>query len=172
MTTYAAAQGGLMPYIAATIFRGMTKTDMLFVPYKSIGPILNDLLAGQVDSFFSPLGPVLPHVRNGKLRALGVTSAARSSALPDVPTIAEAAVPGYEAGSWNFIAAPARTPRAVIDILNSATGRILARTDVREKLLAFGSEPAPTSPEEITIRLTEATEQFRRIVKELGIKPQ
>jgi tripartite-type tricarboxylate transporter receptor subunit TctC len=172
VTSYAAAQGGLMPYVAATIFRGMTKTDMLFVPYKSIGPILNDLLSGQVDAFFSPIGPVLSHVRNGRLRALGVTSAARSSAFPDVPSIAEAAVPGYEVVSWNFIAAPARTPRTLIGILNSATARILARTDVREKLLAFGSEPAPASPEEITRRLTEATEQFRRIVKELGIKPQ
>jgi tripartite-type tricarboxylate transporter receptor subunit TctC len=170
--SYAATQGGLMAYIAPTIFRAMAKIDMLYVPYKTGGQIYNDLLSGQVDSFFAPLVGTLPYITNGKLRALGVTGATRSPVLPDVPTIAEAAVTGYEAGSWLFIAAPARTPRSVIDILNSATARILAMPDVRERLLAVGSEPAPSSPEEITRRLAEATEQFGRIAKELGLKPQ
>jgi tripartite-type tricarboxylate transporter receptor subunit TctC len=150
----------------------MTKIDMLYVPYKTIGPIYNDLMSGQVDSFFAPLVNTLPHITNGKLRALGVTGAARSPVLPDVPTIAEAAVPGYEAGSWLFIAAPARAPRWVIDLLNSATARILAMPEVRERLLAVGSEPAPSSPEEIAKRIADATAQFGRIAKELGLKPQ
>jgi tripartite-type tricarboxylate transporter receptor subunit TctC len=170
--SYAATQGGLMAYIAPTIFRAMTKIDIIYVPYKTGGQIYSDLLSGQVDSFFAPLVGTMPYITNGKLRALGVTGAARSPVLPDVPTIAEAAVPGYEAGSWLFIAAPARTPRWVIDILNSATARILAMPDVRERLLAVGSEPAPRSPEEITRRLAEATEQFGRIAKALGLKPQ
>jgi tripartite-type tricarboxylate transporter receptor subunit TctC len=170
--SYAAAQGGLMPYVAATLFRGMTKVDMLHVPYKDNAQIYNDLLSGEVDSYFAPLAPVLAYISNGKLRVLGVTGGARSSVLPDVPTIAEAAVPGYEAASWLFIAAPARTPRDVIDMLNAATARILAMPDIRDRLLAVGSEPAPSSPDEIAKRFANATEQFGRIAKELGIKPQ
>ena len=170
--SYAVAQGGLMPYIAAVLFRASTKVDMLEVPYKTAGQIYGDLLTGQVHAYFAPLAPSLPHINSGKLRPLGSTGTARSPVLPDVPTIAEAAVPGYEAASWLFIAAPARTPRSVIDALNSASVRILAMPDVRERLLAVGSEPAPSSPEELTKRVAAATEQFGRVAKELGIKPQ
>ena len=170
--SYAAGQGGLMPYVAATIFRGMAKIDMLLIPYKTPAQTYNDLLSGQVDCYFAPLASGLPHIRAGKLRALGVTGAARSTALPDIPTIAEAAVPGYEAASWLFIAAPARTPRDVINILNEATARILVLPDVQERLRNVGSEPAPASPAEIAKRVADATAQFGRIAKELGIKPQ
>ena len=170
--TYAAPQGGLMPYVAATIFQGMTKVDMVHVPYKTVGPIYGDLITGQVDSHFAPLVLALPHINTGKLRALGVTGRERSQALSNVPTIAEAGVPEYEAASWLFIAAPSGTPRTVIEALNAATGRILAMPDVRERLLAAGSEPAPASPAELTKRIADATEQFGRFARELGIKPQ
>ena len=169
--SYAANQAGLMPYIAATIFKAMTKLDMLYVPYKDTGQILSDLLTGQVHSFFSPLVLALPHIKTGKLHPLGVTGSERSKVMPDAPTIAEA-VPGYEAESWLFIAAPARTPRSVVETLNAATARILAMPDVRERLLAIGSDPAPASPAELSKRIADATEQFGRIAKELGIKPQ
>ena len=170
--SYAASQGGLMPYIAAAIFRGMTKVSMLEIPYKTAGQIYGDLLSGQVDSYFAPLASGMPHISTGKLRPLGVTGSARSRLLPEVPTIAEAAVPGYEAGSWLFIAAPAHTPREVVEILSGATARILAMPDVRERLLAAGSEPAPSSPAELAKRIADATKQFGRIAQELGIKPQ
>jgi tripartite-type tricarboxylate transporter receptor subunit TctC len=170
--SYAAAQGGLMPYIAAIIFTGMTKVDMLHVPYKAVGQVYVDLLSGQVHSYFASLVSALPHVKSGRLRALGVTGGARSAVLPNIPTIAEAGVAGYEAASWLFIAAPARTPHHIIETLNAATARVLALPDVRDRLLAVGSEPAPSSQAEIAKRIADASEQFGRIAKQLGIKPQ
>jgi tripartite-type tricarboxylate transporter receptor subunit TctC len=170
--SYASTQGGGMPYIAATIFKAMTRLDLLYVPYKDTGQIYSDLLTGQVDSFFSPLILALPHIKSGKLRPLGVTGSERSVVLPNLPTIAEAAVPGYEAASWLFIVAPARTPHSVTETLNEATARILAMPEVRERLVTIGSDPAPASTAELTKRIADATEQFGRIAKELGIKPQ
>jgi tripartite-type tricarboxylate transporter receptor subunit TctC len=164
--------GGLMPYVATTIFRAMTKLDLASVAYKEANQLYVDLIAGRLDSYISAIQPVLPHIAAGRLRALGVTGEKRSPVLPDVPTIAEAGVPGYEAGSWLFISAPAGTPRAVIDKLNSAVARIIAMPDVRESLMKAGSNPATSTPEELTKRIADATEQFGRIAKELGIKPQ
>ena len=169
--SYAAPAGGLMPYIAAAIFRGMTKVDLLHIPYKTAGQTYNDLLSGQVDSYFAPIPPALAHINNGKLRALGVTADTRSFVAPDVPTIAEAGVSGFEAASWLFVAAPSGTPRPIIDALNAATARILAMPDVLERLLKAGSTSAPSSPDEIHKRLAAAIEQFARIARELGLKP-
>ena len=170
--TYAAGQGGNMPYVAATIFRAMTKVDMYYIPYKSNAQIYPDLLAAQIDAYFSGLLGALPYLKLGKLRALGVTGATRSHVLRDVPTISEAGVAGYEAASWLFIAAPARTPESVTKTVNDATTRILASPDIRERLLAVGSEPTPASPTELAKRIADATEQFALIAKQLGIKPQ
>lgn len=164
--------GGTMPTVAATIFRAMAKVDIFSVAYKSGGQIPVDLMAGRVDSSFAPITTYLPHISAGKLRALGVTGAKRSAVLPNVPTIAEAGVPGYEAASWLFIAAPAGTPRTVIEKLNSAATRAIAMPDVRDSLMKAGSEPATSSVEELTKRIADATEQFGRIAKALGIKPQ
>ena len=164
--------GGSMPTIAATIFRAMAKVDIFPVGYKGGSQIPVDLIAGRVDSYFAPIPVYLPHISVGKLRALGVTGPKRSAALPNLLAIAEAGVPGYEAASWLFIAAPASTPRAVIEKLNSAVSRIIAMPDVRDSLIKAGSEPATSSVEELTKRIADATEQFGRIAKELGIKPQ
>ena len=164
--------GGTMPTVAATIFRAMAKVDIFPVAYKSGSQIPVDLIAGRVDSSFAPIPVYLPHISVGKLRALGVTGSKRSAALPNVPTIAEAGVPGYEAASWLFLAAPAGTPRAVIEKLNATVARIIAMPDVRDSLLKAGSEPATSTIEELTKRIADATAQFGRIAKELGIKPQ
>jgi tripartite-type tricarboxylate transporter receptor subunit TctC len=161
-----------MPTVASTLFRGLTKLDLTTVAYKEYNQLLVDLIAGRVDSFFTGIQPVFPHIAAGRLRALGVTGAKRSPALPEVPTIAEAGVPGYEAGTWLFIAGPAGTPRAAIEKLNSAVARAIAMPDVRESLTKAGSEPATSSPEELTKRIAYATEQFGRIAKELGITPK
>lgn len=169
---HAETTGGLMPYVASTIFRAMTKVELTTVAYKDFSQIIVDLTAGRVDSYFSAIAAGLPHITAGRLRALGVTGVKRAQVLPDVPTIAESGVPGYEAASWLFIATPAGTPRTVIERLNSTTARILAIPDVREKLIKAGSEPATSTPEELAKRIVDATEQFARITKELGIKPQ
>ncbi len=164
--------GGLMPTIASMIFRATTKVNMTPVAYKENNPLIVDLIAGRLDSYFAPVVVVQSQIAAGRLRALGVTGEMRSPVLPDVPTIAEAGVPGYEAGSWLYIAAPAGTPRAVIDKLNSAVARIIAMPDVRESLMKAGSNPATSTPEELAKRIADATEQFGRIARELGIKPQ
>lgn len=164
--------GGLMPTVAAIIFRGMTKVDLSPVTYKEFNQLMVDLVAGRLDSVFSSMQPALPHIATDRLRALGVTSAKRNFALPEVPTIAEAGVPGYEAGSWYIIVAPAGTPRAVVTRLNSAVSQIVAMPDVREGLMKVGSAPETSTPDEIRQRIANATEQFGRIAKELGIKPQ
>ena len=148
-----------------------TKSEQAWIIFTG-SQLVVDLIAGRLDSFFSPSQPVLQHIGAGRLRALGVTGANRSPVLPDVPTIAESGVPGYEAGSWLFIAAPAGTPRPVIEKLNLTVGRIIAMPDVRESLLKAGSEPATDTPEGVAKRIAAATEQFGRIAKELGIKPQ
>jgi tripartite-type tricarboxylate transporter receptor subunit TctC len=163
---------GLMPAVAAAIFRGMTKVDLSPIFYKEVSQLFPDLIAGRIDSYFPGIQPAYPHIAAGRLRALGVTGAKRSLVIPEVPTIAEAGVSGYEAGSWLFIAVPAGTPRAVIERLNSAVSRIIAMPDVRESLMKAGSEPATSTPEELEKRIANATEQFGRIAKELGIKPQ
>ena len=164
--------GGLMPTIAATIFRAMTKLELMPVAYKDGPQIIVDLIGGRLDSYFAPIQPAKPHIVAGRLRPLGVTGATRSPVLPEVPTIAEAGVPGYEAGSWLFIAAPAGTPGDVIKTLNATVTNIVAMPDVRASLLSAGSEPASGTPEELTKRIADATEQFGRISRELGIKPQ
>src|SRR5262249_24528116 len=164
--------GGGMPTVASMIFRAMAKVALTPVAYKEANQLYVDLIAGRLDSHFAPIAPVSQHIAPGRLRALGVTGAKRSPVLPDVPTIAEAGVPGYEAASWLFLAAPASTPRPVLEKLNSAMARIIAMPDVRESLLKAGSEPATSTIEELKNRIADATEQFGRVTKELGIKPQ
>lgn len=164
--------GGFMNGVASIIFRGMTKIDLLLVGYKEANPVWLDLVAGRIDSFFGGMQPAVPHIAAGRLRALGVTNTKRSFVIPEVPTIAEAGVPGFDAGSWLFLAVPTGTPRPVIERLNSAVSQIMVMPEVRESLMKAGSEPATSTPEELTKRIADATEQFGRIARELGIKPQ
>jgi tripartite-type tricarboxylate transporter receptor subunit TctC len=145
---------------------------LLPVAYKDGNQAVVDMIGGRIDSYFAPIAAAQAHITAGKLRTLGVTGEERSPVLPNVPTIAEAGVPGYEAGSWLFIAAPAGTPRAVIERLNATVARSIAMSDVRETLMKAGSEPVTSTVEELTKRIANATDQFARIAKELGIKPQ
>ncbi len=133
---------------------------------------MQDVLAGRVKVTFAGVPNVINHVRNGRLRALGVTGAKRWPDLPDVPTIAESGVPGYEAGSWLYLLAPTSTPRSAISALSTATGRIVAMPEVRERLLKIGSEPVFSPPEVLAKRIDTAVEQFATIARALALKPQ
>jgi tripartite-type tricarboxylate transporter receptor subunit TctC len=165
--------GAGMTTISPIIFRAVTKVNLLPVPYKDFNPLQVDLIAGRLDSYFGSFTVYAPHIAAGRLRALGVTGAKRSAVLPDVPTIAEAGVPNFEASGWLHIAAPAGTPQGVLDSLNSAMARIIAMPDVRESLIRkAGSEPTTDSREGLAKRMTTAMEKFDRVTKELGIKPQ
>ena len=170
--SFGSGGGGGLTYIAPLIFMHMTRTNLLYVPYKNVTQAYADNVSGQVDCSFMSIAPAITQVNAGRLRALGVSGAARSPALPNVPTIAEAGVPGYEAGSWLSILAPAATPRAIIGTLNSAIEKIIAEPEIRERLVKAGSEPVTSSPEAFAKRMADASEQFGRIAKTMGIKPQ
>jgi tripartite-type tricarboxylate transporter receptor subunit TctC len=144
---YASNGNGSSSHLAAAMFTTMTGTEMVHVPYKGLSPALTDLLSGQVQLMFSSVVAILPHVKAGKLRALAVSSKERMALLPDLPTIAEAGVPGYQSSSWYGILAPAGTPPEVVSRLNAALVKIVAQPDVKQALAQEGAEPAGNSPQ-------------------------
>jgi len=159
---------GTTGHLAGELFRMMAKAPIVHVPYKGGGPAMTDLLGGQIPSSFAS---ALPHVKAGKIRALATTGAARSSFLPDVPTIAES-YPGYEATNWYAFVAPAKTPKDVVEQLNRQLVKVLSTPSVREQLLANGMEPQPSTPEELARYMEREYETWGRVVKEAGIQAE
>ena len=146
--SYGSSGIGAASHLSAELFKSMAQVDLLHVPYKGTGQALTDLLAGQVDLLFAPAQTVISHIRSGKLRALATTGARRSSTLPELPTVAESGLPGYEAVGWFGLLAPAATPRTLVEQLSRDAGAVLADRGVREKMEAMGAEPAGNTPEE------------------------
>ena len=167
---YGSGGSGSPPHLATEIFRSMTGIDILHVPYKGITPAMVDTVAGQVQMVISVIPAVLPTVRSGKLRALGITSAARSDLVPDIPTIAET-VPGYEFIGWYSLFAPAKTPPAILGKLNAELVSILKTPEFRERFSALGAEPRGSTQKELAAYLVEQTGKMRKAVKESGAKP-
>ena len=168
--TYASAGVGTSIHLAGELFLSMANVEMLHVPYKGSGPAIADLLGGQVDYMFDSITSAKPHIEAGKLRALGVTTSKRSAALPDVPTIAESGLPGYELMPWFAAFAPAGTPPEVVTKLNAAMRQALADPKVRATLDSIGAESIGGSPEELRDHLGRETAQWKTLVKERGIK--
>jgi tripartite-type tricarboxylate transporter receptor subunit TctC len=168
--TYATIGAGQIPYWSVLLFNTMAGINAVEVPYKGVGAALVDLIAGRVDYFFSSAAAAATN--KTKLRALAVTSTTRSPAFPDVPTMAEAALPGYDMPAWRSIMGPAKVPRDIVVSLNAAIGRTLAMPDIREKLLNAGSTATPSSPEELSKRYVDWIERFGKIAKQAGITPQ
>ena len=168
--TYASTGAGGTIHLSAEMFKFMTGVDMVHVPYKSSPLAHLDLLSGQVHVMFDGLPTGVPQIKAGKLRALGVTSSNRSQLLPDVPTIAESGLPGYEAVNWFGFAATAGSPKAAVDKLNREMVRILNLPEVKERLLSLGAEPVGSSPEEFTRHIRSEAARWGKIVKALGIK--
>jgi tripartite-type tricarboxylate transporter receptor subunit TctC len=167
--TYATIGPGQIPYWSAILFHNMAGVKAVDITYKTGGEAMIDVIAGRVDYYFAPL--VSAVASKDKLRILGVTSAKRTSALPDVPTIAEAALPGYDMPAWRTIMGPAGIRRDIVTSLNAAISKALAMPDIREKFATAGSEPMPGSPEEVTKKYTDWIERFGKIAKEAGLKP-
>jgi tripartite-type tricarboxylate transporter receptor subunit TctC len=157
-------------HLSAELFKYMTGIDMVHVPYKGGSPAVQALLGGQVQLNFATIVSVLPHVRAGKLRAIAVTTAKRSPTLPEVPTIAESGVAGYDHGPWNGFLAPARTPHAVIAKLNHETARILQLPETRAVFLAEGAEPVGNKPEEFGEIIRSETAKWAKVIQAAGIK--
>jgi len=168
--TYASAGVGTSIHLAGEMFVSMTGVDMLHVPYKGSGPAVADLLGGQVDYMFDSITSAKPHIASGKLRALGVTTTKRSAALPDVPTMQEAGVPGYELMPWFAAFAPAGTPPDVVTKLNDAMRTALADPKVKATLDSIGAESIGSTPDALRDHLAKETAQWKDLVKERGIK--
>jgi tripartite-type tricarboxylate transporter receptor subunit TctC len=168
----AAAGIGSFQHMATELFRLQSKTNFVIVQYKGGGPALTDTIAGQVQFNLGSLVQMVPHIRSGKLRALGVSSAKRNAAMPEVPTIAEAGVPGFEVSNWWGIVAPAGTPRPVLDRLSREVGVILDSPEMRKRFELEGAEAMRMPPAEMTSFVAKETEKWTRVVKEAGIKPE
>jgi tripartite-type tricarboxylate transporter receptor subunit TctC len=166
----ASARNGTVPHMAGELFKFMAGVDLVRVGYRGGGPALLDLLGGQVQVTFEPTLATLPYIRAGKLRALAVTSATRSAALPDVPTVGEF-MPGYEAVAWFGIVAPKNTPAEIIDKLNKAVNAGLADPRINERLADLGGEPMPMAPAEFGKLIVDETDKWAKVIKLAGIKP-
>lgn len=168
----ASATGGVgtAGHMASELFKSMTRLDMAVVPYKGAAPAVNDVLNGQVPITFEALLSTLPYVKTGKLKAIAVTTSTRSSLLPDIPTIAEAGLPGYDANNWYGFLAPARTPEPVIATLHREITKVLRMPDVTEKLASVGAEPVGNTPEAFSTVIRTDVAKWKRIVQETGAK--
>ena len=166
---YGSTGGGAASHLSTELFKAMSGTDMLHVPYKGVGNAITDLLGNHVQVMIAPPQAVMPHVKSGTLRALAVTSPRRMPFAPDIPTISEAGVPGYESVGWFGLVAPAGVPRDIIVKVNAEVVRVLQLPAVRERLLELGAEPAKTTPEEFADFIRRDNAKWARLIKERGI---
>jgi tripartite-type tricarboxylate transporter receptor subunit TctC len=160
---------GTGPHMAGELFKIMAGVDMVHVPYRGSPPALTDLLAGQVQMMFSPLSSSIEYVRAGKLRALAVTTAARSDALPDIPTVGEF-VPGYAASGWFGIGAPAKTPGAIVDQLNREINAGLADAKLKARLAELGAVVFVGSPSDFGKHIADETEKWAKVVRTANLR--
>ena len=169
---YASAGTGSGTHLAAELLKLQTKIDIVHVPYKGTGPALTDLLGGQINMMVSTFASALPHVKSGRMRALGVTTVKRSPAAPDVPTLIEGGVAGYDYSTWYGLLAPAGTPKPVIDMLNASNRKVLARDDIKQKLESQGVDPIVNTPAEFSAYMKSETEKWGKVVKATGAKAE
>jgi len=169
---YPSAGTGNSTHLGGALFAAMADIQLTHVPYKGLGPGLLDLMAGRLQVVFSTAPSAIPHIKTGRLRGLAVTTAARSGLVPQLPTVAEAGIPGYEAGSWYGIIAPAGTPRPVVARLNQEITAVLATPDFREQLMAAGADPAPNTPEQFAAYLKSEIAKWAKVIKLSGAKAE
>jgi tripartite-type tricarboxylate transporter receptor subunit TctC len=163
--------GGSM-HVAAELFKSMAGVDIVHIPYKGGAPAVADLISGQVPMSFATVLETIQFVKAGKVRALAVTNNRRSIALPDLPTISESGLPGYQSISWLALFAPAGTPKDIVNKASMETVRILKLPDVRERLLAQGAEPIGSTPEQLAAILAQDIAKYARVIRESGYKPE
>lgn len=167
---YASAGNGAANHLAMEVFKSSSGADLTHVPYKGAPMAVSDVLAGQVPMMFNSIAPIAPFIKSGRLRALGISSAARSPQLPDVPTIAESGVPGYEATTWFGLLAPAKTPAHVITRANQVLASVVQSPELRNSLLAQGHDPAGGTPEAFGKYLRGEFAKYAKVVKQSGAR--
>ncbi len=170
--TFASAGTGSTTHLSAELFRSQAKLDLVHVPYKGGGPALIDLLGGQVTMYFSSLPGALPHVRGGKLRALGVTSLKRAVGAPEIPAVAEAGFPGFEAVTWIGTVAPAGLPRPITERLHGEIVQIMRAPDMRERLVGLGAEAVTNTPEEFAAYIRSEIGKWAKVVRDARISAE
>ncbi len=159
-------------HVTAELFKALAGIEIVHVPYKGSGQMMADLLTGQVQIAFDQISSSIAHVKSGRLRALGITTAKRSTLLPDLPTIAEAGVPGYEATSWNGFAVRAGTSPAITSRLQQETRKAMAIPEIKDKLFGLGIEPIGSTPAEFAAHIRAEREKWIPLFKKIGIEPQ
>ena len=170
--TFGSAGMGTSPHLSGELFKTLAKIDMVHVPFKGSGQSIISQIAGEIAANFPSVPTAMPYVKAGRLRGLGVTTVKRAQALPDMPSIAEAGLPGYEATQWFGLLAPAGTPRAIIDRLYQESSRALRSADVKERMIAEGLEVVGGTPEEFAAYIKSETDKWTKVIKAAGIKPQ
>ena len=163
----ASSSSGTSTHLSGELFKSMTGCNMVHIPYKGAGPVLTDLIGGQVQVFFDNLPSSAGHIKGGSIRALAVTSAAREPSVPDLPTVADT-VPGYEATAWFGVGMPKGTPREAIDKMNAAVNKALADPKLRERLAQLGGAPIPGTPEDFGKTIASETEKWAKVVASSG----
>ena len=160
---------GTAQHLIGMQFQALTGMPLLHIPYKGSGPLTTDLLGGQVQMSFDTVTPVLAHIKRGKLRALAVSTAKRSSALPDVPTLAESGLKDFDAGTWFGVLAPAATPKDVIAKLSAEMTKVIQSADFRQRMAEIGAEPIGNTPEQMARQIKDDTDRYARLVREAKV---
>jgi tripartite-type tricarboxylate transporter receptor subunit TctC len=166
----ASSSNGSPGHVGGELFKYMTGTEIVHVPYKGGAMAINDLIAGHVHLMFESLNSISPHARSGKVRALAVSGERRSPGFPELPTVAEAGVPGYEAGTWSGVIAPVGVPRPVVDKLNAAINRAIESQSFKERFAIIGDEPAGGTPEDFAALIRKDSAKWAEVVKRSGAR--
>jgi tripartite-type tricarboxylate transporter receptor subunit TctC len=166
--TYASASTGTPQHLSAELFKMLANVKMTHIPYKGSGPAMTDVIGGQVPITFEVFITALSYVKAGRLRALAQTGATRSTHLPDVPTIAETGIPGYESSGWYGVLAPAGTPAAVVGRLHTDIRRLMAGADMKQRMVELGADPAADTPEQFARFIREETVKWAKVIRESG----
>lgn len=169
---YASSGVGSNYHMAGELFKNLTGTDILHVPYKGSSGARNDIISGQIEMMFDSVPSMAPMIQAGRVKALGTTGKVRSAILPDVPTLSEAGVPGYEATIWIGVVAPAGTPQPIVTLLNTEINKILARADVREAWEKQGATPMIMTPEQFGTYVQSEIDKWAKVIKANNIKPE
>ncbi len=169
---YGSTGGGAASHLSTELFKAMAGVDIHHIPYKGIGQASTELLGGQVQMLIGPSQALVPHVKSGKLRALGITSGKRLGGMPDIPTVAESGLPGYEAYGWFGLAAPARTPPAVLTAINGAVNKALQLPEMKSRLAELGAEPGNYTPREFLAFIRRENAKWDKLIKDQNIEVQ
>jgi tripartite-type tricarboxylate transporter receptor subunit TctC len=169
---YASVGTGSPQHLSAELFKSAAGVGLVHVPYKGGGPATSAVLSGEAHLFFAGMPPALPHVKAGRLRALAVSTVRRSSSAPDVPTVSEAGLPGFEADNWNAMLAPRGTPQPIVDRLNRVLYKILGLSEIQALLIQTGAEAAYSTPQELAERIRFETVKWGKVARAAGVKPE